>query len=393
MDFYLIAATSAKPRNDVTGNTNNLGTNNETLNINEEFSRIGGRMAGICYSEQPYYEIKDSASRIARVKNDRHHSVFDHEYMTIYLENVPKLFAMVLNNEKVFATSEKSARYTKMQGTTDTEVDLYLKWQKIFEQLIFDKYGNEKYFNASRIEKLAQENARYFLSVYTPTSLAYTASFRQFSYLYAWLKQIEKTDSELLSPLTPTANAFCKFLEENHLIDETIASLAPSGGLSLETHENRTEYFGDVFMAGYVGSFAQYAQAQRHRSLDYQLKLLPEFGFYIPPIIKNTPLENEWLGDALRVQSVTPQGQLIQIYERGTPERFIMKLGERLCTAAQFEIANQTQETLKKYIDNCDSESVKRELEKYSHGARCTAGYQCKTPCAFGDGINLTREI
>ena len=142
MDFYLIAATSAKPSNDVTGNTNNLGTNNEALNINEEFSRLGGRMAGICYSEQPYYEIKDSASRIARVKNNRHHSVFDHEYMTIYLENVPKLFAMVLNNEKVFATSEKSARYTKMQGSTDTEVDLYLKWQKIFEQLIFNKYGN-----------------------------------------------------------------------------------------------------------------------------------------------------------------------------------------------------------------------------------------------------------
>lgn len=98
-----------------------------------------------------------------------------------------------------------------MQGSTDTEVDLYLKWQKIFEQLIFDKYGNEKYFNASRIEKLAQENARYFLSVYTPTSLAYTASFRQFSYLYAWLKQIEKRVANCLVRLHPPLMRFVSF--------------------------------------------------------------------------------------------------------------------------------------------------------------------------------------
>lgn len=45
------------------------------------------------------------------------------------------------------------------------------------------------------------------------------------------------------------------------------------------------EYFGDVYSTVYKGSFAQLAQAQRHRTIDYQIEMLKEKEYYIPPII------------------------------------------------------------------------------------------------------------
>ena len=36
----------------------------------------------------------------------------------------------------------------------------------------------------------------------------------------------------------------------------------------------REEYFGDVYSTTYKGSFEEYAQAQRHRTISYELKIL-----------------------------------------------------------------------------------------------------------------------
>lgn len=93
-----------------------------------------------------------------------------------------------------------------------------------------------------------------------------------------------------------------------------------------------------------------------------------------------------------KVESLTPQGQLVKIFERGTPENFLLKARERLCTAAQLEIMEQTKNTLQKYAEATDDEEIKLEMQKHN-GARCTCGYKCTEPCAFKDGINLEREI
>lgn len=373
-------------------------TNFGSENVPEKFNKMGGELAGICYMSGTLKDViskpeSKTLRRAEMVKENRHHSVFDHEYITLYLQDVPKMFAMLLNNEKAYTTSEKSARYTKM-AVKGIELDLFVKWKEIFVKLIKDKYGDVPYFDSKRVEKLAQENARYFMSVYTNTSLAYTTSFRQLNYLYTWLKDIDKHPSPLIRKLKTTADCFCNFLEKEHLVDHKIADLADERGFSLIAKKDRVEYFGDVYSTKYLGSFAELAQAQRHRTLNYEMRELDKKSYYIPRIIQNDDfLKSKWIEDMVKVEDLTPQGQLVQIYERGTPENFILKMKERLCTCAQLEINDQTKETLKKYIANTTDLDIKSTLEKYNKGARCTSGFKCNTPCGFKEGITLEREI
>lgn len=64
--------------------------------------------------------------------NNGHHSVYDHINLSFNLQNIPKILAMVLNNEHQYTTSEKSVRYTsvvRQVGSiiTDDEEKLYNK--------------------------------------------------------------------------------------------------------------------------------------------------------------------------------------------------------------------------------------------------------------------------
>lgn len=370
---------------------------NSSENKQEYFNKLSGEVAGICYMPSTIDNIlnqplEKKLRRAQTTKESWHHSVFDHEYVTLYLEDVPKMFAMLLNNEKVYTTSEKSARYTKMNLEKE-ELNLFEKWVDIFENLIIKKYGNQPYFAGNRVQKLAQENARYFTSVFTPTSLAHTVSYRQLNYIYCWLKNLNKNSNQYLESIEPTAKAFCQKLEKEGLVDESLAEFADQRDFSLFAKKERAEYFGDVYSTSYEGSFALLAQAQRHRTLNYEFKDLKEKNFYVPKIIENSPLKEMWLDDMRKVEAITPQGQLVQIYERGTPENFLLKVRERLCTCAQLEIANQTKDTFKKYIEKTTDKEIKTMLEKYNDGARCISGFKCKTPCKFKEGIDLSREI
>lgn len=373
-------------------------TSRQLPNFKEEFDELGGELAGICYMPHTFEDIKNQPlerklARANMVKSSGHHSIFDHEYVTLYLEDVPKMFAILLNNEKAYNTSEKSGRYTKMVST-GMQADLYAKWTKILEKEIKQRYGEEQYFDDKRIKKLALENARLFLSIYTPTSLAYTVSFRQLNYLYAWLEKLQDTDSPLLMPLCDTAGEFCKNLEDLNLIDPDLVELGKTRDFSLLAKRDMEEYFGDTYTTKYKGSLVEYAQAQRHRTLNYQLSELPTPEYYIPPLVEeDDKLRDEWIKDMLKVEEFTPSGSMVQIYERGTPEAFVLKMRERLCTCAQLEICDQTKKTLDKYLANTKNQEIIKMLEPYTKGARCLAGYNCKNKCAFHDGITLERKI
>ena len=82
--------------------------------------------------------------------NNGHHSVYDHTYINFNIQNIPKILAMVLNNEKQYTTSEKSARYTKITPgensvITKEEVDLYNKW--------LEKRNNKEFEEADKIRE------------------------------------------------------------------------------------------------------------------------------------------------------------------------------------------------------------------------------------------------
>ena len=121
---------------------------------------------------------------------------------------------------------------------------------------------------------------------------------------------------------------------------------------------------------------------------------MPTTSFYVPKILQNEPeLKNQWLSDMFKVKDLTPQGMIVQIFERGTPEALVMKIKDRLCTNAQLEICQQTKKTLQTYIEQTKDAQIKDMLMQYNNGARCKSGFDCKSPCEFADGINLNRNI
>ena len=144
-----------------------------------------------------------------------------------------------------------------------------------------------------------------------------------------------------------------------------------------------------------MASFAQLAQAHRHRTLSYEVQLLDTPQYYIPPIIRGTEFESQWIQDISSLEDYFPQGMLLQVNERGTIENFVLKCTERLCGAAQLEIMEQTQETMEKYLKAVEEKTeLYNYLLPYSKGARCTfPGWKCNSPCIFGAKNAMKRII
>lgn len=373
----------------------------------DEAIKLSGKIAGVCYDKEGFAHLENEPEektmrRVDMTLNNGHHSVYDHILINFNLQNLPKILAMVLNNEHQYTTSEKSARYTpvvRQEGSiiTEDEERLYNKWIDIFKIKIKSQYGN--IYNDAKIQKLAQENARYLVTVFMPTQMIYSTSLRQINYIASWMQNyIENADmsnaferklsssmQELLEGL-----ADVNVLEEGLLKNEKYRSLSIFG----KDLDKKEEHFGDVYSTLYKGSFAQ---AHRHRTLDYQMEMLNEKEYFVPPIIADDQmLVDEWLGDMQIVRGVNPQGELVKISEVGKYEDFILKCKERLCSAAQLEIMQQTRETLLKYKKALEESNspLAKDIEKYSHGARCTfPDFNCSSDCKFSEGKTLVRKI
>ena len=330
----------------------------------EEAIDFSGKQAGICYLPDELEKLMNedsvkTAKRADRTLKSGHHSVFGHPTYNLSFEGIPKIIAMILNNEKMYNTSEKSARYTKMEPSEEEKV-LYEKWIDIYNKEIIKKYPS---IDEKKSIKLAQENARYLISVFTPaTVMGHTINFGQLNYIMHWLKDyIEKEpETEFSNKLKPCLQEFINTMPD--LFVEELNSDLKNRSLSLfAKRQNRKEEFGENYSTTYLASFAQLAQAQRHRTIAYEMTLLEKPQYYVPPIIKNTDLEEEWLKDISSLEKFYPQGMLVKVNERGTLENFILKCTERLCGEAQLEIAQQTKEILDKYL-----EATKNEPDIYN---------------------------
>ncbi len=379
----------------------------------EKALNLCGKIAGVCYDKEGFKHLENEPvektnRRIDMTLNNGHHSVYDHIGVSLNLQNVTKILAMILNNEHQYTTSEKSARYTPVVRQensiiTSEEESLYNKWIEIFKIEIKNKYGN--IYDDGKIQKLAQENARYLVTVFMPTQMIYSTSLRQINYIYSWLKnyyaETTKTfpGDEFSIRLEQSIKEFLEEIEKTGLLIDGVLQNEKSRSISLfgRNLNDMTEYFGNVYSTVYKGSFAQLAQAHRHRTLDYQMNLLEEKEYFIPPIIEsNLELVAEWLKDIKSVGKVSPQGELVMISESGTYENFILKCKERLCSAAQLEIMNQTRRTLSKYKEALEQNKhpLAKDIASYSKGARCTfPDYKCPKDCGFAEGKRLIRKI
>ena len=365
----------------------------------EEAIIFSGKSAGICYMpdtiETLFNEPEEKTIKRANATLNRgHHSVFDHITINLALSNIPKILAMILNNEGMYTTSEKSARYTKMQAS-ERESKLYEKWIVKFSNQIEKEYPQ---IEEKQRTKLAQENARYLISVFTPaTIMEYTVSLRQLNYIANFFKNFieNEPDTEFNKMLKPFLAEFNSKIE--NLIIQNLNADLKQRKISLFASRNHKEEFGECYSCNYYGTFAYLAQAQRHRTLRYNMKIEENSKFYIPKIIENDEeLKTEWLEDINSLKSLFPQGMLVKINERGTAEDFILKCKERLCGCAQLEIMLKSKEILDKYIENVKdtNEYVYEYLLPYQSGVRCTfKGWKCLSPCLWGAKNSLVRKI
>ena len=143
-----------------------------------------GQYFGMCYLKDNFEKIKNepeekSVTRAQMCIGSGHHSGFEHVKYTFEILDISKTLAMILNNQGVYATSEKSGRYTVLDFEDATENALREKWQQIFEKIISEKYYEMFYkFYAKpgvaedkvkksievAIRKKAQENSRLITS-------------------------------------------------------------------------------------------------------------------------------------------------------------------------------------------------------------------------------------
>ena len=252
------------------------------------------------------------------------------------------------------------------------------------------------------INKKAKENARYLLSIFIPTKMKYTTSFRQLNYLYNFTEKMlnEKTNNPLKNELKPYLEEFKNTLQSTGYISNGITDYRNRQFSLIKDNNTFDEHFSRSYSVNYDASFVALADLQRHRSLDYSLSLKDNKEYFIPPIIRNNKdLVKEWLKDISSISNF-PQGLLININETGKYENFILKLYERICTAPQLEVMQITKETLKKYLEalkhskSINDHRIYEELINYSKGAPCTFnGFVCNSPCHFKEGISLTRKV
>ena len=363
----------------------------------EEAVNFSGKSAGICYLPDTLdvlfnEPIEKTEKRASMNIQSGHHSVFGHATYNLSLEGIPKILAMILNNEKVYNTSEKSARYTVMQ-TSDEEQVLYDKWIEIYKKRITEEYPN---FDEKRVKKLAQENARYLISVFTPaTVMEYSTNFCQLNYIINFAKDYidNEPDTKFSVKLKEVFKEFIAALPDLEV--EGLNARFKNRKFSFFATRERKEEFGENYCTNYKATFAELAQAQRHRTLAYEMSFSETNEFFVPDIIKGTEYEEEWLKDIKSLEDNFPQGLLININERGTIENFVLKCQERLCGAAQLEIAKQTKETMNRYLEAVkDEEALYNYLLPYSKGARCTfPGFKCTAPCIFGPKLAMDRKI
>ena len=358
----------------------------------EEAMKLSKDCARACYSEKNFYEIKKeplSLPLLEKMIKSGHHSILEHVWIGFYMDGLPKILAMVFNNEKQYATSEKSARYTEMKEIIPEQKEKYDKWVSILAPEINRVFPRIKQERNNAIKKLAQENARYMTSVFTPTKMVHSINFRQINFL-------RNEFEDFISLYSNSEDIFMKrvsksmeyFLKQTELLKISGLRNQTARSLSLFNETKVEEHFGDVYSTSYLMSFAGLGQAQRHRTINYHiskgLSLNAPLGFFVPDIVQENK-KDEWLNDLEQVSRYDfPQAQLVEVNERGIIEDFISKRMLRECGHAQYEIMRNTLGTSKKYSQH-DKRIVFDEKPKCGPNG-------CKG-CSWGNKYGIRRKV
>ena len=150
-------------------------------------------------------------------------------------------------------------------------------------------------------------------------------------------------------------------------------------------------------------SFVSLAQAQRHRTLKYYMRLNSNNKqFYVPEMIRDTDLAKEWINDLTSIVHLYPQAELVFVIETGILPNFILKCEERLCGRAQLETMRQTLLTSQYFLSQYDEvnamtkkylDILKNTTSTCGVNTKCVLLGECKEPCFWGMQNALTRMV
>lgn len=418
-----------------------------------------GVKAAVCYKEvlndklisQSEIRKESDAILINRALNTiflDHTTPSEHQMVSLEITSIPKILCMVLNNEKQYTADERSLRYTSVynnQYISELEVKLYNKWILIFENLIkkkmFDfylKYNKTEKKALQAIHKIAQENARYMVSVFMPTTITYTVPFIQLNKLLVYMQRIIKNPNdkleEMLIPyfkefinlcisknVALTKNSIYNVVIKNEDVKNRLFKKYPeikqyvgsnellyknNKDIDLSLFASRNKFSGINLENEYgvnvsynnFESFACLAQEQRHRTIDCEMLVLDNFQCFVPPILidfKDKNLINEYLNDMFLVSNYFPQGQLVKVNRLMSVKNLLKFVSqERACEMAQLEIENV-------YIKNIipdlydaltkRNDSLKEQVKPYVKRKRCQfPGYHCPNPCSH---VRMDRKV
>lgn len=323
-------------------------------------------------------------------------------FFTLLFMDTPRIVTTIIDNEIDLSASSRRIRYFRynMNRLMGTEKSLYDKWFEIFKKQIWGAYPHID--DVTRFER-AQENARYFISVFTPLiQTEYTLSLRQICSLIGLFEnRIEPaTDDRFNELLNPLLAQTAKLLRKELGLEK--ARLTTDRDISLFTKGPKTEFFGETYSVNYSASFTALAESQGYHGIRYAV-FVPKFvldegaKFYIPPIIDDTLLAFEYMDDMDSITWHYPQSMLLCINEQGTPDALLAKYAEQACGWSQLEACKCAYDTLKKNVDaavKAKDLGLYRTLGNYLGRARCQIrDSMCDRPCPFGPGNVFKRKI
>ncbi len=437
-----------------------LSKENYFINKDGTFNQIealktAGLKAAVCFKPGAItpWDIRVNESDEMLIKRGISTITSDHvtpsQQVPVSLEiyDIPKIVCMYLNNLGMQAADERSLRYTEVKENaylTEREIELYNKWMVIIQDILWKDYNaffmksnnNDEKKAKIAIKKLAQENARSFITVFMPTTLTITSNFSEFNKLALQIVRTinSKNNTELENLAIPYLNDFLIQLKKlgvvitntdiygiDYALKTNIAKdlnipnnfdplYKDTKNIELNLFANKNKFSGIKMPAEYgvsfhttrTISFAGFAQLQRHRTLRTEIEVPTFNDIFVPKFLDDKPeLKKEWVEDFRTIElSRYPQGRKILASVEGTLKDLISYVGsERACNRAQYEIAEFYQKLLEHYYEALvykgQTELVNASgqyaelLKPYVGVYRCrTKDYKCPTPCPGGPREN-----
>lgn len=363
-----------------------------------------GKIANTCYMKGSFEEVfsqsqEKAEKRALKCGENGHHSVFDHLVVTLQIEGLNKITAMVLNSIGMYATSERSGRYCEFKGFCDRDEALYIKWrEKILEELkdVPARTDFEK-------EKIANENARYFISSFAEnTEMVYTINIRMLSYVTEWAEKainyIDNNDNELRGKEKEFYTRLSSQLKQfNELVYKTIFNYYNFSPLKdnkngrfdflADLSENRgvsREFLNSSVFYGYpdVMSIVCLGHKVRSRVLDIAFGLQSRATYYIPSFIQSWYLSEEWIEDMKSIEDLFPQGLEVETYECGMKRDFFRyQVIERMCNHTLNETCQRVLSQAGRLHREDDSSYIKSFFnEQGTVKTKCQLT-KCSNPC------------